>query len=68
MFLFDRAKDYEVTCVFKDNSGQKITKKRVCHNVSRREAKEGMKHYIFRSYSNSMDVRQSLKIETKATH
>lgn len=69
MFFFDHAKgDYEVTCVFKDTAGQKVTKKRVCHNVSRREAKMGMKHYIFRSYSNSMDIHHPVKIDTKLAH
>ncbi|MGR3741327.1 hypothetical protein [Companilactobacillus sp. DQM5] len=68
MLFFGNARDYEVTCIFKNIEGQEITKKRICHNVSRREAREGMKHYIFRSYSDSMDIHKPIKIDTKPAH
>lgn len=65
MLFFDSARDYEVTCSFRNIEGKQIVKKRICHNVSKREAKEGMKHYIFRSYSDSLDIHKPIKIDTK---
>ncbi|WP_099974422.1 MULTISPECIES: hypothetical protein [Lactobacillaceae] len=59
--------DYEVTCQFHSKSGQSIAKKRVCHNVSKKEAREGMMSYITRTFSETIDCTAPIKIIASKT-
>lgn len=66
MLFFDRCpRDYEVTGEFNDVSGKRIVTKRVCHNVSKREATQRMRDYVKNEYNDSIDVYHPIKINTK---
>ena len=38
--------DYEVTGMFNKVDGEQVVTKRICHNVSKREAAARMKRYV----------------------
>lgn len=67
MLFLSGIRDYEVIGVFEDNNGQRVIKKRICHNVSRREAKNAMKKYIVSSFSSTLNIHKPIKIDTKPT-
>ena len=64
MLFFDNDRDYEVVGVFSDKTGKKVVKKRLCHNTSRKEAKQGMHNYLVRSFADQMDYHKPIKIKT----
>lgn len=58
-------RDYEVVGVFEDNTGKKVTKTSICHNTSKRAAKERMKHYIVSSFSDTLNIHKPIKVGVK---
>jgi hypothetical protein len=48
-----------------NKEGQRIAKKRVCHNVSKKEARDGMRDYITNRFSDTIDVAQPIRIVAK---
>lgn len=67
MLFLSSIRDYEVIGIFEDNTGKRVIKRRICHNVSRREAKSAMKKYIVSSFSNTLNINKPIKIDTKPT-
>ncbi|MFC6322879.1 hypothetical protein [Companilactobacillus baiquanensis] len=65
MLFFGNHGDYEVTCKFLNKEGQRIAKKRVCHNVSKKEARDGMRDYITNRFSDTIDVAQPIRVIAK---
>ncbi|UQS83966.1 hypothetical protein [Bombilactobacillus thymidiniphilus] len=69
MLFFGRpVSDYEVIGIFTKISGERVTTKRVCHNVSRREAVLKMKQWVQNEYSETLDIHRPIKINAKNTH
>lgn len=69
MFVFNRQVcDYEVVCMFNTVNGERVVAKRVCHNVSRREAIQRMKNWVQTNYSDNLDVHQPIKVNVKVNH
>lgn len=61
--------DYEVTGFFKNNLGKPVSEKRICHNMSKKEAKMQMKVHLLRAYCESIDLNTPVKIDvTPADH
>ncbi|UQS82388.1 hypothetical protein MOO45_01490 [Bombilactobacillus folatiphilus] len=67
MLFFDRQVcDYEVIGKFNKIGGEQVVTKRVCHNVSRREAIQRMRLWVQAQYSDSLDVHHPIKINAKS--
>lgn len=67
MLFFGNHGDYEVTCNFLDKKGQRIAKKRICHNTSKKEARDGMMNYITNQFSESIDIAHPIKVVARPT-
>ena len=67
MLFFGNHGDYEVTCNFLSKEGQTIAEKRVCHNVSKKEARDGMRDYVTNRFSDIIDVAHPIKVVAKLT-
>ena len=65
MLFFGNHGDYEVTCNFLSKEGQTIAKKRICHNVSKKEARDGMRDYVTNRFSDIIDVAHPIKVVAK---
>lgn len=60
--------DYEVTGMFNKVDGEQVVIKRICHNVSKREAATRMKRYVQLTYADSLDVRRPIRVNVKLPH
>lgn len=67
MLFFGNHGDYEVTCNFLNKEGQAMAKKRICHNVSKKEARDGMRDYVTNRFSDIIDVAHPIKVVAKPT-
>ncbi|KRK98357.1 MULTISPECIES: hypothetical protein [Companilactobacillus] len=67
MLFFGNHGDYEVTCNFLSKEGQTIAEKRICHNTSKKEARDGMREYITNRFSDIIDVAHPIKVVAKLT-
>ena len=47
--------------------GQTIAEKRICHNTSKKEARDGMRDYITNRFSDIIDVAHPIKVVAKLT-
>ncbi|WP_040536695.1 hypothetical protein [Schleiferilactobacillus shenzhenensis] len=62
MLFAGRVQDYQVTGLFRDSEGRSVCEERICHNMSKKEAKMDMQMYILRAYSNAIDLDRPIKI------
>lgn len=60
--------DYEVTGFFKNNLGKPVSERRICHNMSKKEAKMQMKVHLLRAYSETIDLNAPVKINVAPTN
>ncbi|MCD2255362.1 hypothetical protein ACNAN0_09435 [Agrilactobacillus fermenti] len=65
MLFGERIQDYEVTGLFKNNLGKAIAEKRICHNMSKKEAKMQMRVHLLRAYSESIDLNAPVRINVE---
>ncbi|NUG66821.1 hypothetical protein GYU96_02980 [Lactobacillus mellis] len=49
-------------------SGEQVIVKRICHNVSKREAAEHMKQIIQDRYHESLDLNRPIKVVVKSVN
>lgn len=63
-----RVCDYEVVVMCKMISGEQVIVKRICHNVSKREAAEHMKQIIQDRYHESLDLNRPIKVVVKSVN
>ncbi|MFD1671662.1 hypothetical protein ACFQ5M_06125 [Agrilactobacillus yilanensis] len=68
MFFTPSTHDYEVTGCFKNNLGKAVSEKRICHNVSKKEAKMQMKVHLLRAYCESIDLNAPVRIDVEPAH
>lgn len=63
-----RVCDYEVIVICKMISGEQVIVKRICHNVSKREATEHMKQVVQDRYHETLDLKRPIKIVVKSVN
>lgn len=68
MLFAQRATDYEVVGLFRNNLGQPVAEKRICHNMSKKEAKMQMKVHLLRAYSETIDLDSPVQIDVHPTN
>ncbi|MBA1434160.1 hypothetical protein [Bombilactobacillus bombi] len=66
LFTGRRVCDYEVVGMFSSISGEQVVTKRVCHNVSKREAAAHMKQLVQTNYRDTLDLQQPIKVAVKS--
>lgn len=68
MLFAQMAQDYEVTGLFKNTLGKSVSEKRICHNMSKKEAKMQMRIHLLRAYSESIDLNTPVQINVHPAH
>lgn len=63
-----RVCDYEVIVICRMISGEQVIVKRICHNVSKREATEHMKQVVQDRYHETLDLKRPIKIVVKSVN
>ncbi|WP_057769810.1 hypothetical protein [Lactobacillus selangorensis] len=65
MLFVNRTQDFHVMGICYDHAGHQIAEKRVCHNMSKREAKKDMQQHLLKTYSNSINLDSPIKVKVK---
>ncbi|MCO6541531.1 MAG: hypothetical protein J6573_04395 [Lactobacillus sp.] len=68
LFADRRLCDYEVVGIFNMVSGEQVVTKRICHNVSKREAAAHMKQFVQTNYHDTLDLHRPIKVAVKSIH
>lgn len=63
MFFINQVGDYKVTGTCEDHAGHKIAENRICHNMSKREAKQEMKLHLMQRYANAINLSVPIRVK-----
>ena len=67
MLFAAHLRDYAVTGQYTDKWGQRHDSARVCHQMTKKEAREAMQRYLLQHFSDSVDLSAPIKVKVQAT-
>ena len=63
LLLHNHVSDYHVEGTFESAAGQAVCERRVCHNMTKREAKMEMRLHLLQTYADTMNLERPIKIK-----
>ena len=65
MLFAAHLRDYEVVGQYTDKWGHRHDSSRVCHQMTKKEARDAMQRYLLQHYSDSVDLNAPNKVKVQ---